>query len=70
MNVERSVTAAAYLVLGGTIASGPVGIGIVEVTHPQPAWLDAGTFVEAYHGIQALPYLFGFVLVGGFVALV
>ena len=69
-NAEKSVATAAWLVLVGTLASGPVGISVVAVTHPQPVWQDAETFVTAYHSVQNLPYYFGFVLVGGFMGLV
>jgi len=56
------------MVLCGIILSGPVAVGIVEIWAPQPAWRDAATFVHYYSWFQTLPYLYGFVLVGGFVA--
>jgi hypothetical protein len=38
------------------------------IAAPQPAWQDAAVFVRNYSWLQGLPYLFGFLIVGGFVA--
>lgn len=56
--------------LAGSISSGPFALWLVAVTHPQPRWQDASTFVGAFHRVQLLPYVFGIVLIGGFVLLV
>jgi hypothetical protein len=58
---------AAVIVLSGIILSGPIAVGLVEAVAPQPPWQDVATFVEHYSWIQALPYLFGFLILGGFV---
>jgi hypothetical protein len=49
--------------------SGPIGFAIVNAVAPQPPWRGAAAFVAAYHPIQALPFAFGFALVGAFLAL-
>lgn len=61
---------AAGCTLAGTLLSGPVALGVLASTHPQPAWKDAETFARSYHSVQALPFFLGFFLVGGFVALI
>ena len=49
--------------------SGPVALILVESTHPQPLWRGPAAFAQNYHPLQTLPYLAGFALIGGFVAL-
>jgi len=56
--------------LSGTVLSGPIALAVVAATHPQPPWSNADVFAANYHPIQSLPYFFGLLLVGGFVALV
>jgi hypothetical protein len=56
-------------VLVGVLLSGPVAVGLVNVTHPQPPWQGARTFAQAYHPVQLLPYLGGIVLVVALVML-
>jgi hypothetical protein len=63
----RCLSAAAVAVLCGIILSGPVAVGLVELLAPQPPWHDAATFVQNYSWIQILPYVFGFLILGGFV---
>jgi hypothetical protein len=70
VSARRAVATSGWLVLIGALASGPLGIWIVQATHPQPPWRDAATFVAAYHRVQTVPYLLGFLLIGGFVGLV
>jgi hypothetical protein len=55
--------------LAGALCSGPIALAVLGMTHPQPAWAGVEAFVSAYHPIQALPFFLGFLLVGGFVAL-
>lgn len=55
--------------LVGTILSGPISLIVVATTHPQPTWQGIDSFAAAYHPVQLLPFLTGFFLVGGFVAL-
>lgn len=61
------VRASALLVLAGAVLSGPVAMVVVTRLAPQPAWRDAAQFGAYYSSVQALPYLLGFVLLGGFV---
>jgi hypothetical protein len=57
----------AALVLVGAILSGPVAVAVVNLSAPQPAWQGVEVFVASYHWIQTLPYLFGYLLLAGFV---
>lgn len=59
----------ALCALIGAVASGPVSFALVQVLHPQPAWRDAELFAASYHPLQLLPFVFGFLLVGGFAVL-
>ncbi len=70
VDARRAVTLTATIALIGALASGPFALLLVGATHPQPAWRDVATFIVAYHPVQIAPYLFGFVLVGGFAGLV
>lgn len=69
MNGRRTAFWGAWLALAGTVLSGPVGLALVALTHPQPPWSGPEAFAAAYHPTQALPYAAGFLLVLGFVAL-
>lgn len=51
--------------MAGIILSGPVAVVLVELLAPQPAWRDATTFIQHYSWLQTLPYLFGFLILGG-----
>jgi hypothetical protein len=70
MNPRTFVSTAAAIALTGAVLSGPVGIAIVALTHPQPPWNGPASFAASYHSIQALPYFMGMLLAGGFVALI
>lgn len=59
----------AYLGLTGFILSGPVAVAIVNMTHPQPPWTSAESFVEHYNFIQNLPYFLGPFLLAGMLLL-
>lgn len=50
---------------GGILLSGPVGMGLVHAVGPQPAWSNVDRFIDHYHPIQILPYVFGLLLVWG-----
>lgn len=65
----KQLVVGATIVLSGIILSGPVAVGLVELLAPQPKWQDATTFMEHYSWIQTLPYVFGFLIAGGFVFL-
>lgn len=69
MNGRRVVTAGAGVALAGVVLSGPASLWLVAATHPQPPWSGPAAFVAAYHPVQAVPYFFGFLLVGGFAVL-
>lgn len=64
------VRGGAICALVGAVTSGPLGLWLVQTTHPQPPWRDAATFVAAYHWVQLVPFIFGFMLVAGFVLLI
>jgi hypothetical protein len=75
MSDEREAAArlgcyGALSALAGILLSGPVAMVTVNAVRAQPAWSDARTFIEHYHPIQTLPYVFGFFFVGGCVLLV
>jgi hypothetical protein len=55
------------LALAGSLLSGPVALGVVQLTHPQPAWHGAQAFRESYCAVQLLPFALGLLLVSGFV---
>lgn len=61
------VRLAAGFVSAGALLSGPIAMAIVTLIGPQPRWSNADSFVAAYHPIQALPYLLGYLLLSGFV---
>ena len=57
---------AALLLIAGIVLSGPLGLVVVTMLHPQPAWQDAQTQAANYsHPIQVLPFFGGFLLVIG-----
>jgi hypothetical protein len=70
MGARHGVSIGAGVALVGAIASGPLSLWLLAITHPQPPWRDAATFAAAYHPVQTLPYVLGCLLVGGFVVLV
>jgi len=70
MDARAGVVVGAAIALFGAVLSGPVALWIVHAVQPQPVWQDAATFARSYHGVQALPYFAGLLLVGGFVALI
>lgn len=67
---SQSISLGALIALIGFVASGPAGFLLVQVVHPQPAWVSAAVFVEHYDPIQDVPFYFGFLLVGGMLMLV
>ena len=56
---------ASLLLITGIVLSGPLGLVVVTMLHPQPAWQDAQTQAANYHPIQVLPFFGGFLLVIG-----
>ncbi|HVZ39793.1 MAG TPA: hypothetical protein VHI13_10985 [Candidatus Kapabacteria bacterium] len=59
----------AAISLCGLLLSGPIGMAVVAAVQSQPEWQGARNFVQHFHPIQIAPFLFGFALVGGSVAL-
>jgi hypothetical protein len=70
MNERRTALTGALVALAGSIASGPASLWLVAAIQPQPRWSGTDAFVEAFHPVQSVPYVAGFLLVGGFVMLV
>jgi hypothetical protein len=66
----RTCMRAALGALLGVLLSGPIAVVLVNATHPQPSWQDAGVFARAYHPVQLLPYLGGIVLVTALIVLI
>lgn len=64
---ESALRRSASWVAAGALLSAPIAMVVVALVQPQPPWTDAARFVGAYHPIQALPYLLGFLLLWGFV---
>lgn len=65
-DVKKMISFSALLTILGIIISGPLGVYIVSLVQPQPAWVDVETFVQNYHPIQRLPFAGGFLLIFGF----
>ena len=62
----RALRISAVLVLAGALLSGPGALLLVAAVAPQPEWTDVASFVQHYHPVQAVPYVFGFLLLFGF----
>jgi MFS family permease len=60
----------AVATLLGIVLSGPLALLVVNQVHPQPPWDRPALLASHYHPIQTLPFLAGFILVGGLVLLV
>ncbi len=69
MDARRGAAVSAGVALIGALTSGPLGVAVLAVLDPQPAWTDAATWADAYHDIQVLPYACGYLLVSGFLFL-
>ena len=70
MKDKRSlISLGALTAFVGFVLSGPVGVLLVQITKPQPAWTSVQEFVANYNPLQNLPYYFGFILVGGMLML-
>jgi len=54
----------------GIVVSGPLAVGLVEATHPQPPWNGPALFARSFHPIQIVPYAGGILLVAGLVLLI
>jgi hypothetical protein len=56
-------------VIAGLLLSGPIGVVVVGAVAPQPPWTDPTSFVAHYHFLQAVPFLFAFLMMIGFPAM-
>ncbi|MCF8236187.1 MAG: hypothetical protein K9G67_14435 [Bacteroidales bacterium] len=65
--IDRILRISAVITIIGILFSGPVGVLIVSMLHPQPLWHDAEVFANYYHRVQTLPFIFGFFMMIGFV---
>jgi hypothetical protein len=70
LRATRAVAQSALVVIVGILISGPIALLVVAAIHPQPPWETAERFGAEFHWIQRLPYLGGFLLIGGCVALI
>jgi len=68
-NFKKLISLGALTALTGYILSGPVAFILVNIIHPQPAWISAEVFAKNYSTLQDLPFYFGFLLVGGMLML-
>lgn len=59
----------AALTVAGILLSGPIGLLAVTWLQPGPPWVDAASYVQSFHPIQTAPFFGGFLLVGGYVAM-
>lgn len=59
----------AAMTVAGILLSGPLGLLIVSAVQSSGPWQGAGAYVQNYHPIQTLPFICGFLLVGGYVVL-
>lgn len=63
----QALRLSAVLVITGAVLSGPLAMVVVSQIAQQPPWQNAASFGAHYHPVQSLPYIFGFLLLGGFV---
>lgn len=70
LRAERAVAQSALAMVLGILLSGPIALLVVGLVHPQPPWESAARFAAELHPVQLLPYVGGFLLIGGCVALV
>lgn len=66
---NRLISLGALTGLAGFLLSGPIGLFIVQMTHPQPKWVSPAVFAENYRVVQDMPYYFGLLLIGGMLML-
>ena len=62
----QALRTSGLLVLVGAVLSGPVAVLVVAQVSPQPPWTGVSAFADNYHPVQVLPYLLGYILLGGF----
>jgi hypothetical protein len=62
---DRFGAAGATLMAVGIMLSGPIGLGVVTLTHPAAPWTSAEAYAHQFHWVQTLPFYAGFVLLAG-----
>ncbi|HER09573.1 MAG TPA: hypothetical protein ENO20_11765 [Bacteroides sp.] len=69
-HLNRIITFSAIITIIGIIFSGPLGVLITSLVRPQPTWENVDVFIENYHPLQGLPFIFGFIMIIGFVGFI
>lgn len=64
------LSAAAAVVIVGILGTAVVGTALGLFVAPQPIWIDLATYARHYSPMQAVPFLFGLVLLSGLVLFV
>ena len=62
---DRFGAAGAMLTAVGIVLSGPVGLVVVNTTHPAAPWTTAEAYARQFHWMQTLPFYAGFFLLAG-----
>lgn len=66
---ERLAIWGAVATIVGLTVSGPLGLLVVMLVHPQPVWTSAQVFAEQFNPIQTLPFFASFIHAVGYVVL-
>jgi hypothetical protein len=61
---------AASINIAGILLSGPLGLLVVSLVKPAPAWQTPAQWAAGYHPVQTLPFYFGFLLVFSYIAMI
>jgi hypothetical protein len=61
---------AAITNIAGILLSGPLGLLVVSLVRPAPAWQTPALWAAGYHPVQTLPFYFGFLLLFSYIAIV
>lgn len=57
----------AVINIAGIFLSGPLGLVLISLTHPNPAWQTPKLWAENFHPIQTVPFFGGFLLLIGYI---
>ena len=55
--------------IAGILLSGPLGVVLIGLVHPQPAWQTPKIWAENFHPIQTVPFFAGFLLLTGYITM-
>lgn len=66
-SLSKLIRISAWLTIAGILFSGPLGLLISTLVKAQPPWENAEVFILHYHPIQRLTFVFGFIMILGFV---